>query len=228
MKTVNGRCKVIAGTGGNSTEEAVELTKHAADHGVDASLQVTPYYNKPSQEGLFRHFSEVAEKGGLPVVLYNVPGRSAREIAVETVLRLAEHERIVAIKEATGDLQRTSELAHACPSLSVLSGDDVATLPRMIVGGKGVISVAANVAPGQVVEMVQAALSGRWQEARELHAKLYPLFRDLFIDTNPIPVKAALAMLGLVAEEYRLPLCSLAEADKKQLRQTLNEIGLQV
>ncbi len=227
-KTVNGRCKVIAGTGGNSTDEAVRLTRHAAAQGVDATLQVTPYYNKPNQEGLYRHFMEIADQGGLPIVLYNVPGRTSLEIAMETVKRLATHQNIAAIKEATGDIDRTSELVCNCPNLTVLSGDDSLTLPRMIVGGKGVISVAANVAPGPVAKMTHAALQGQWEEARKLHNKLFPLFRDLFIDTNPIPVKAAMAMLGMIAEEYRLPLCSLGEEKKEQLRQSMAAAGLKV
>ena len=225
-EAVNGRCKVIAGTGGNSTQEAVQLTKHAAAEGVDATLQVTPYYNKPSQEGLYRHFMEVAEHGGLPVVLYHVPGRTGLPIAIDTVCRLAGHPQIVAIKEATGDLDRSSELVHRCPELSVLSGDDALTLPRMIVGGKGVISVAANVAPGLVAEMVHAALRGDWQQARQLHGRLYPLFRDLFIDTNPVPVKAALAMMGRIEEIYRLPLCAMTDAQKAQVQKTLTALAL--
>ncbi len=225
-ETVAGRCLVIAGTGGNATAEAVRLTRHAADQGVDATLQVTPYYNKPSQEGLYRHFMSIAEQGGLPVVLYNVPGRSGCEIAVETAVRLAEHPAIVAIKEATDNIDRTSELVAACPDMSVLSGDDAMTLPRMVVGGKGVISVAANLVPGPVAKMVHSALAGRWQEARELHGRLFPLFRDLFIDTNPIPIKAAMAMTGMIAEEYRLPLCPTGEEKKAQLRLSMVAAGI--
>lgn len=224
-EAVNHRCQVIAGTGANSTSEAVRLTQHAAAEGVDATLQVTPYYNKPSQEGLYRHFSTVADEGGLPVVLYNVPGRTGREISVDTIARLAKHPNIIAVKEAGGSVDRVSAILDAC-DITVLSGDDSLTLPMMAVGGQGVISVASNVVPERVAAMVHEALNGGWDAARKLHARLYPLFRDLFIDTNPIPVKAALAMMGLVQEEYRLPLCPLQDSHREPLRESLRKAGV--
>jgi len=219
-----GRAKVIAGTGANSTAEAVELTRHAVRSGADATLQVTPYYNKPNQEGLIRHFSAVADLG-LPVMLYNIPGRTGREIALDTVLRLAKHPRIVAIKEAGGSVDRVSAIVRSC-RLTVLSGDDSLTLPMMAVGAKGVVSVASNVAPKAVVRMVSLALKGDFKEARKMHLRLYRLFCDLFVDTNPIPVKSALAMMGLIEEVYRLPLCQMNGQQRAQLRECLKELRL--
>jgi len=219
-----GRMKVIAGTGGNSTTEALELTRHAHECGADASLQVTPYYNKPSQEGLYRHFSATADIG-IPIVLYNVPGRTGREIAVETIVRLARHPGVVAVKEAGGSVDRVSEILDAC-DITVLSGDDALTLPMMAVGAQGVISVASNVAPGPVAELTQFARAGRWDDARALHRRYYRLFTGLFMDTNPIPVKAALAMMGLAEEVYRLPLCELSDAHKAALETLLRDVGL--
>ena len=204
-----GRIKVIAGTGANSTAEALMLTREALAQGVDATLQVCPYYNKPSQEGLYRHFSTVADLG-LPVVLYNIPGRSGREIAVETVARLAGHEKIVAIKEAGGSVERVSAILDAC-DLTVLSGDDMLTLPMMSVGAQGVVSVASNLVPRLVGDLVRAATRGDLAAAGCLHARLYHLFRDLFIDTNPVPVKCAMAMTGRIEEVYRLPLCETSD-----------------
>ena len=222
-----GRCQVIAGTGGNSTREAVDLTRHAASVGADATLQVTPYYNKPTQEGLFQHFSRVADDGGLPVVLYNVPGRTSREIEIATIARLAGHARIVAVKEAGGSVDRVSAILDSC-DITVLSGDDSLTLPMIAVGASGVVSVASNVVPRDIAQMVQAALAGDFVTARGLHARLYPLFRDLFIETNPIPVKAAMAMLGRIAEEYRLPLCALTDANRAILKRSMRAAGIQL
>jgi len=219
-----GRIKVIAGTGANSTAEALMLTREALAQGVDATLQVCPYYNKPSQEGLYRHFSTVADLG-LPVVLYNIPGRSGREIAVETVARLAGHGKIVAIKEAGGSVERVSAILDAC-DLTVLSGDDMLTLPMMSVGAQGVVSVASNLVPGLVGDLVRAATRGDLAAAGCLHARLYHLFRDLFIDTNPVPVKCAMAMTGRIEEVYRLPLCETSDKVRQQLRQTLRELQL--
>jgi len=219
-----GRIKVIAGTGANSTAEALMLTREALAQGVDATLQVCPYYNKPSQEGLYRHFSTVADLG-LPVVLYNIPGRSGREIAVETVARLAGHGKIVAIKEAGGSVERVSAILDAC-GLTVLSGDDMLTLPMMSVGAQGVVSVASNLVPRLVGDLVRAATRGDLAAAGCLHARLYHLFRDLFIDTNPVPVKCAMAMTGRIEEIYRLPLCETSDKVRQQLRQTLRELQL--
>ena len=224
IATVNKRIKVIAGTGANSTSEALELTRHAKNAGADATLQVTPYYNKPNATGLVRHFSAVADLG-LPTVLYNIPGRTGREIPMETVVELAKHPNIVAIKEAGGSVDRVSQIVTRC-DLDVLSGDDSLTLPMMSVGGVGVISVASNVAPKAVADMVHAALRGDFAAARKLHQQYYRLFTDLFLDTNPIPVKAAMAMMGLIEEVYRLPLCETTEAIKTRIREMLKGIGL--
>ena len=219
-----GRIKVIAGTGANSTDEALMLTREAITQNVDATLQVCPYYNKPNQEGLYRHFSMIADLG-LPVVLYNIPGRSGREIAVETVARLAGHEKIVAIKEAGGSVERVSAILDAC-DITVLSGDDMLTLPMMSIGAQGVISVASNIVPRMVGDLVRAATRGDMAAAGVLHARLYPLFRDLFIDTNPVPVKCAMAMAGRIGDVYRLPLCETSDKVRQQLRQTLRDLQL--
>jgi len=219
-----GKVKVVAGTGANSTVEAIDLTKHALEAGADGTLQVTPYYNKPNQEGLYRHFSAVADLG-LPVVLYNVPGRSAREIDVSTIARLSKHPKVVCVKEAAGSVDRVSQILRAC-DIIVLSGDDSLTLPMMAVGAKGIISVASNIAPKAVADMVHAATAGRWDEARALHMKYYRLFTDIFIDTNPIPIKAAMAMAGMIEETYRLPLCETTEANKKKLADCLRDVGI--
>ena len=218
------RIKVIAGTGANSTREALELTRHAKEAGADATLQVTPYYNKPSPEGLYRHFSAIADLG-LPVVLYNVPGRTARDIPIPLVKRLAAHPGIVAIKEAAGDVGRVSQVRAAC-ELEVLSGDDALTLPMISVGACGVISVVSNVMPREMSELVRLALAGRMEEALRLHQRLTGLFADLFIEVNPVPVKAALAMMGLIEEIYRLPLCELASENRERLQETMRRLSL--
>lgn len=219
------RCQVIAGTGANCTEEAIKLTREAKAMGADASLQVTPYYNKPTQEGLYRHFSTVADKVGLPVVLYNVPGRAGVPIAVETIARLASNPAIVAVKEAGGSVDRVSDIVDRC-DITVLSGDDSLTLPMMSVGAKGIISVASNIIPGELSEMVELALAGDFAAARKIHAKYYRLFCNLFIESNPIPVKAAMEMMGMGKAEYRLPLCELAPKNEEILRDTLKGCGL--
>ncbi len=224
IEKVNKRTKVIAGTGGNSTYEALHLTKEAMEMGADGSLQVCPYYNKPNQEGLYRHYMEVANVG-LPIILYNVPGRSGKEIAIDTIARLSKHENIVAVKEAAGSVPRVSAILDAC-EIDVLSGDDMLILPMISVGAKGVISVASNLIPAEMVKLTHLAMDGKFTEAQEINKKLYRLFRDLFIDTNPIPVKAALAMMGKIEEVYRLPLCEMSESLKAQLRKTLVELEL--
>lgn len=221
---VNHRAKVIAGTGANSTSEAIHLTKEAIAMGVDGTLQVCPYYNKPNQEGLYKHFMAVADLG-LPVVLYNVPGRSGKEITVDTIVRLADHPKVVAVKEAAGSVTRVSAILDLC-DITVLSGDDMLAVPMISVGAKGVISVASNVMPKEVGEMTHAAMDGDYARATAIHKRLYRLFRDLFIDTNPIPVKAALAMMGKIEEVYRLPLCEMSDSDKAKLRKTLQELSL--
>ena len=228
IKFAAGRVKVLAGTGGNSTSEAIYLTQHAERAGADGSLQVAPYYNKPTQEGLFQHFREVARKTRLPIVLYSIPGRCGVEIGVETVKRLAQTcKNIVGIKEAGGNPDRVSQLRAALgPRFEILSGDDSLTLSFMAVGAQGVISVASNVIPRQVAQMVAAFASGKVQAALKLHQKYYPLFKDLFIETNPVPVKAALAMLGQVEEEYRLPLVPMSAKNREVLRKTMKDLGL--
>ena len=219
-----GRMQVIAGTGGNSTAEALHLTREAIAMGADATLQVTPYYNKPTQEGLRRHFEAVADLGK-PIVLYNIPGRSGVEIAIPTVAALAKHPNVVCIKEAAGSVDRVSRVLDAC-DIEVLSGDDGLTLPMMAVGARGVISVVSNVAPGAIVAMVKAAREGRWEEAWALHKKWYPLFTGLFLETNPIPVKAALEMAGFGPAVYRLPLCEMSAGPKEKLHGIMAGLGL--
>ena len=228
VKFAAGRVKVLAGTGANSTSEAVYLTREAEKIGADGSLQVAPYYNKPTPEGLFQHFREIAHATRLPILLYSIPGRCGVEIGVETVRRLArECKNIIGIKEAGGSCDRVSQLRAALgPKFIIMSGDDSLTLPFLAVGADGVISVASNVIPRQVAAMVAAFQRGQIRKAAQLHAKLYPLFKDLFIETNPVPVKAALAMLGLIAEEYRLPLVPMSTVNRAKLRATLKRCGV--
>ena len=223
-----GKIKVLAGTGGNSTSEAIYLTERAEKVGADGSLQVAPYYNKPTQEGLFQHFREVARCTRLPIVLYSIPGRCGVEIGVDTVKRLAQAcKNIIGIKEAGGNADRVSQLRAALgPRFEILSGDDSLTLPFMAVGAQGVISVASNVIPRQVAQMVAAFAARRTMAALKLHQKYYPLFKDLFIESNPVPVKAALAMLGQIEEEYRLPLVPMSAKNRETLRATMKAVGV--
>ncbi len=220
-----GRCQIIAGTGANCTAEAITLTKEAKLAGADATLQVTPYYNKPTQEGLYRHFSAVADEGGLPVVLYHVPGRSGVGIAESTVARLAANPMVVAIKEAGGSVDRVSAIKDLC-DITVLSGDDSLAIPMMSVGATGVISVASNIIPSEMSAMIKAFADGDVAKAQELHARFYSFFRDQFIETNPIPIKAAMAMTGLIEEEYRLPLCEMSAANREKLAATMKRCGI--
>jgi len=228
VKFAAGKITVLAGTGANSTSEAIFLTQAAERVGANGSLQVAPYYNKPSQEGLYQHFKAIAKETRLPIVLYSIPGRCGIEIAVDTVKRLAaDCKNIVGIKEAGGSCDRVSQLRAALgPKFEILSGDDSLTLSFMAVGAQGVISVASNVIPRQVAAMVGAFAAGDVKKAMALHAKFYPVFKDLFIETNPVPVKAALAMLGVVGEEYRLPLVSMAAANRAKLQATLKACGI--
>ncbi len=225
IRKAAGRCKIIAGTGANSTAEAIELTLEAKKAGADATLQVTPYYNKPTQEGLYRHFSAVADATGVPVVLYNVPGRSGVPINVDTIARLSRNANIVAVKEAGGSVERVSQILDSC-DITVLSGDDSLTVPMMSVGAVGIISVASNLIPVQVCEMVKSFASGNLERAMQLHRKYYPVYRDLFLETNPIPIKAAMAMKGMLEEEYRLPLCQMSESNRARLQTTLEKCGI--
>ena len=228
VKFAAGKIKVLAGTGANSTSEAIFLTQAAERAGADGSLQVAPYYNKPSQEGLYQHFKAIAKATKLPIVLYSIPGRCGIEIAVDTVKRLAaDCKNIVGIKEAGGSCDRVSQLRAALgPKFEILSGDDSLTLSFMAVGAQGVISVASNVIPREVAAMVRAFAAGDVKKASALHARYYPVFKDLFIETNPVPVKAALAMLGVVGEEYRLPLVALSAANRAKLQATLKACGI--
>jgi 4-hydroxy-tetrahydrodipicolinate synthase len=228
VKFAAGKIKVLAGTGGNATSEAIYLTKAAEQVGADGSLQVAPYYNKPTQQGLFQHFHAIARATRLPIVLYSIPGRCGVEIGVETVNHLVHDSvNIVGIKEAGGSCDRVSQLRAALGAkFTIMSGDDSLTLPFMSVGAQGVISVASNVIPREVVHMVKAFAKGNLGAALKLHQKFYPLFKDLFIETNPVPVKAALAMLGVVEEEYRLPLVAMSAANREKLRKTMKACGV--
>ncbi len=227
IKKVKGRVPVIAGTGANSTDETIMITKHAKKAGADGALLVSPYYNKPTQEGLYRHYKAVAEAVRIPIVLYNVPGRTAVNMLPATVARLAEIKNIVALKEATGDMKQASEVIRLCGDrITVLSGDDFTTLPLLALGGKGTISVTANVMPKLVSEMCALWEQGRFDEARKIHYALEPLNASMFIETNPIPVKTALAMMGKIQEEFRLPLCEMAPANKEKLRNVLKSYKL--
>ncbi len=219
----NGRCKVLAGTGSNSTQHAIADTKAAEKLGADGALIVAPYYNKPSQEGLFRHFKAIAAETKLPIMLYNIPGRCGVDIGPDTVVRLAGTcKNIVAIKEASGSVERVSELRGRLPEpFTILSGDDSLTLPFLAVGAAGVVSVASNLLPAEVRALVRAHESGDIKAARDSHRKLLPLFKDLFIEPNPVPVKTALAWRGAMSSEVRLPLCEMTEANQARLRQTL-------
>jgi 4-hydroxy-tetrahydrodipicolinate synthase len=227
VNAVNKRVPVIAGAGSNSTEETLELTKFAKKAGADAVLLITPYYNKPTQEGLYRHFKLAAETVDVPIILYNVPGRTGVNMLPPTVARLREVKNIIGIKEATGDLKQISEVIRLCGrDFAVLSGDDFTNLPILSIGGVGSISVTANVAPADCAAMFDAFFSGKTDEALRLHYKLEPLHNAMFIETNPIPAKTALALMGKVTEEFRLPLCPLADANKEKLRKALKDYGL--
>jgi len=227
VEVVNKRILVIAGTGSNSTDEAITFTRHAKDVGADGALLITPYYNKPTQEGLFRHFEAIANAVDLPQILYNIPGRTSINMLPSTTARLSHIPTIIGIKEGSGSLQQVSEIIHQSkPGFLVLSGDDSLTLPMMALGGKGVITVTANVAPADMAHMVSAALQGDYEQARTLHYKLTPLFNALFLETNPIPVKAALAMMGKMSEEVRLPLTPLADEYRPKLREALQQAGV--
>lgn len=227
VKVANGRVPIIAGTGSNSTAEAIRLTQHAEKVGADGLLVVAPYYNKPTQEGLYRYFHEVAQSTELPLIIYNIPGRTGVNVLPETVARLRERQNVVGIKEATGSLAQASEVIDRCgEDFVVLSGDDVLTLPILAIGGRGVISVVSNLLPKRVVAMVEAAQSDRWGEARKIHYELLPWSRALFCETNPIPIKAALAMVGKIADEVRSPLTPATPATRERLRHLLQRFRL--
>jgi 4-hydroxy-tetrahydrodipicolinate synthase len=228
VEVVKGRVKVFAGTGSNSTSEALFLTREAEKLGVNGVLVVSPYYNKPSQAGVFAHYAALADATPLPIITYSVPGRTGGEISVDTMARLAaKHPTIVAIKEAGGSIERFSQLRQALPdNVAILSGDDSMTLPALAVGATGVISVASNLIPREVGDLVRAFLDGRAADAEKLHRKLYPIFRDLFIEANPVPAKTALARQGWMTADVRLPLVPLQPASQARLETTLKEFGL--
>ncbi|MEO6872239.1 MAG: 4-hydroxy-tetrahydrodipicolinate synthase [Chthoniobacterales bacterium] len=226
VKCARGRCQVIAGTGSNSTRDAIGQTKTAEAVSVDGVLLVAPYYNKPSQEGLFQHFAAIAAATKLPIVLYNIPGRSVVDIGADTVVRLANScENIVAIKEASGSVDRVSELVARVPEgFTVLSGDDSLTLPFLVVGAVGVVSVASNLYPAEVSQLVRAFLEGKLEEAQALHRRFMALFKDLFIEPNPVPAKTALEWRGAMTSQCRLPLVKMGEATEKRLRKTIEDL----
>src|SRR6266496_2718079 len=228
IEAARGRLHVIAGTGSNATSEAIDLTRHAKKAGATGALVVNPYYNRPTQEGLYRHFRAVAEAVDIPILVYNIAGRTAVNVETDTLARLVKDcPNIVGVKEASGSLDQMTQVILACgPDFSVLSGDDNITLPLMSVGGRGVISVVANIVPRETVEMTHAALAGDWKLARDLHLKLFPLSRAMFLETNPIPVKEAMGMMGMLKPEFRLPMCSMGAANRERLRAILVQHGL--
>jgi len=227
VEAAAGRVPVVAGTGSNSTREAIKLTVHAKEAGADGALLLSPYYNKPTQEGIYEHFAAIERAAAFPLVLYNIPGRTASNMLPETIARLAELEHIVGIKEACGDLDQISHVIARCPDdFAVVSGDDSLTLPLLSIGGKGAISVTSNVAPKQMIELVDAYRAGDTARARDIHLQLVPLFDVLFCETNPIPVKAALALLGQVDDEIRLPLTQITEANRERLQVVLKDLGI--
>lgn len=222
------RVPVIAGTGSNSTSEAIDLTAHARNAGARGALVVNPYYNRPTQEGLYRHFRAVAEAVDIPILVYNIASRTAVNVETDTLARLVKDcPNIAGVKEASGSLDQMTQVILACgPDFSVLSGDDTLTLPLMSVGGRGVVSVVANVVPRDTVEMTHAALAGDWKLARDLHLRLFPLCRAMFIETNPIPVKETMAMMGMIEPEFRLPMCRMSETNRQRLKAVLDQYGL--
>lgn len=228
VKTVNGRVPVVAGSGSNSTSEAIDLTRHAKQAGADGVLMVSPYYNKPSQEGLYHHYKAVAEAVDIPIILYNVPSRTSSNVLPETVARLAQIDNIAGIKEATGDLNQISEVIRLCPDdFAILSGDDFTSMPTVLVGGTGVISVTSNVAPKDMAQMMDAALAGDLARAKELHYKLFPLMKAMFYDTNPVPAKKSLELMGKIKSGTpRLPLYPMNDDTLVRLKKALADYGL--
>jgi 4-hydroxy-tetrahydrodipicolinate synthase len=228
IEAARGRIRVVAGTGSYSTSDAIEMTKHAERVGAAGALVVNPYYNKPTQEGLYRHFRAVAESVAIPILVYNIQGRTAINVETDTMARLARDvKNIVGVKEASGSLDQMSQVIAACgPDFSVLSGDDNITLPLLAIGGSGVVSVIANIVPRETADLVHAALDGDWKRARDLHFRLFPLARAAFLETNPIPIKEAMAMAGMLEPEFRLPMCRMSDANREKLRAILKPYGL--
>lgn len=225
IEAANGRIPVIAGSGSNNTSEAISLTRHAKETGADGSLIITPYYNKPTQQGLYDHYKAILDEVDIPIIIYNVPSRTGVSISPEIVARLFEFKNIVAIKEATGDMDQASQILNLC-DIIVLSGDDSLTLPIMSLGGKGVVSVVANILPREVSELVSSILNGEIETSRKRHRSLFPLCKAMFIETNPIPVKTAMKLLGRLNGEMRLPLCNMSDEHERQLKKVLEENGL--
>jgi len=226
IEVADGRIKVIAGAGSNSTVEAIEFSQHAEDVGADGVLLITPYYNKPTQEGLKRHFGEIAGAINVPVVLYNVPSRTAVNLEPETVKYLyEEYSNVTAVKEANPNLSQVSEISELC-DIQILSGNDELTLPIVSLGGCGVVSVIANIVPKEMVQMVNYALEGKFDKAKEIHYKLFPLMKLMFVETNPIPIKTAMNLLNMPAGELRLPLCDMSEENKLKLKKALMDLNL--
>ena len=228
IEAARGRIRVVAGTGSNSTAEAIEMTKHAERAGAAGALVVNPYYNKPTQEGLYRHFRAVAESVAIPILVYNIQSRTAVNVETDTLARLVRDVASVAgVKEASGSLDQMSQVIAACgPDFSVLSGDDNITLPLLAIGGSGVVSVIANIVPRETADLVHAALDGDWKRARDLHYRLFPLARAAFLETNPIPIKEAMAMAGMLEPEFRLPMCRMSDANREKLRAILKPYAL--
>ncbi len=221
------KAKVVAGTGSNATHEAIHLSKGAKDLGADGLLLISPYYNKPTQKGIIKHYQTIASAVDLPLIVYNVPGRTSSNILPATIVKLAETPNIVGVKEASGNIPQIMSLIGSVPKgFSVLSGDDNLTFPMMALGATGVISVASNLVPKEVSTMTHAALEGKWDAARKIHYRLLPLFTNLFLETNPIPVKTAVGMMGMAAGPFRLPLCDMEPANQEVLRKTLVDLGL--
>jgi 4-hydroxy-tetrahydrodipicolinate synthase len=227
VAAARGRVHVLAGTGSNNTVEAIQLTQHAKEAGADGALLISPYYNRPTQDGIVAHYTEIARRTSFPLVVYNIPGRTGSNVLPSTIARLAEVDQIVGVKESSGDMNQISHVIASVPdSFAVLAGDDWATLPMLALGGKGVISTIGNVAPGEVVDLVRAFRAGDIERARSVHYRLLPLIDALFCETNPIPVKAALAMRGLIHEELRLPLLPISNGNRERLQAVLKELGL--
>ena len=228
IDAANGKAPVIAGTGSNSTKHAIELTKKALDLGASASLQVCPYYNKPTQDGLYGHFSAIARSVDIPIVVYNIQGRTGVNMETSTLARLAkEHSNIVGVKEASGNIAQMMDVISTLPkNFDVLSGDDNLTLPLMALGGKGVISVASNIVPKEMHELVEYSTNGNFEAAKKIHYELLPLFKGIFIETNPIPIKAALSMKGMIKETYRLPMCEMGQENREKLKQVLKDLKI--
>jgi 4-hydroxy-tetrahydrodipicolinate synthase len=227
IKAVHKRVPVIAGTGSNSTDEAVRLTREAEKSGADGALMISPYYNRPTQEGIFQHYKKVASEVGIPIIVYNIPARTGSKIEPETLARLSEIKNVAGVKEATGSVDQAIDVIRLCgDNLAVYSGEDTLTFSLMALGGKGVISTVANIAPKEMSQVAEACLKGEWEKGRDLQFKLIPLIHAVFLETNPIPIKTALAQMGKCTGELRLPLTPMSEGNLKKLRQTMSEFGL--